>query len=90
VSEQGDYERLLEKRIRFLLSPVIAVCLMIGLAFMACDFAAVGEPAAVAWVGVGEAAILVNIIARWRLQARLGRLRRGARVDLSASSGRGV
>ena len=70
-------ETALRERIRFLLPPVVAIGLMIALAFMVADALAISVRRD--WFGVVvcvamEAALLANVIARRRLQRRLLRL----------------
>jgi uncharacterized membrane protein YcjF (UPF0283 family) len=70
-------EMALRERIRFLLPPVVAIGLMVALAFMAADARSISTSHE--WIGMVfcaamEAALLANVIARRRLQVRLLRL----------------
>jgi hypothetical protein len=67
-------ERALRKRIRFLLPTPLALLFMLGIAFMATDFAATNQFAGFVWIGIFEALLGWNIIARRRMEKRLNLL----------------
>jgi hypothetical protein len=77
---QGD-EAKLRKRARFLLPIPFAVSLMLALAFMAADAAATRSRAALIQIGAYEAALVLNILARWRTTSQLQRLEDRAVAD---------
>jgi len=73
----SEAERVLRKRIRFLLPTPIALLLIVGYTFMASDFAATGYPGGIVMIVICDGAIVLNIVYRWRLNARLKRLLAG-------------
>ncbi|HEX4795682.1 MAG TPA: hypothetical protein VH370_17970 [Humisphaera sp.] len=68
---------ILERRIRFLLPPIVAVGLMIGLAVMAVDFWATRQYWGLLWPTFLEFLLVVNIWIRRRCQVQLWRLTAG-------------
>jgi hypothetical protein len=77
MEERPQSERVLRKRIRFLLPTPIAILLILGLAFMASDFAATNNSAGILYLGVFEFALICNIFVRRRLEKKLNRLLTG-------------
>jgi len=68
---------VLEKRIRFLLPPIVAVGLIIGLAFMAADLWAIHQPLGRVSLAFLELLLVLNILIRRRCQVQLKRLTAG-------------
>lgn len=77
MEANSQAERILRKRIRFLLPLPIALFIAIGLAFMATDLLAVKSYSAMIWIGIYETALMLNIFARRKLARKLDRLLAG-------------
>ena len=79
LSERSDVERRLERRIRFLLPPLMAVYVMLGPAMIVSDFLAMHQLHGsviygFAWIVPLEIALLANIVSRQRAVTKLKRL----------------
>jgi hypothetical protein len=89
---QSQEERAVRKTIRFLLPPWIAILMMVGYAFMAADFAATHYSGGIAMISGLEAALIMNVFVRRRLQLKLDRLHSNLCMhcgyDLRATPGR--
>jgi hypothetical protein len=77
MRNRTDEERILRKRIRFLLPNWIAFYCMVGFAAEASDFYATHFWAGISWVSVLELALLYNILIRRKLTVKLERLLAG-------------
>ena len=76
----ADIERtkqILRARLRFLLPTWFAILMILGCAFMAVDEVAVHSALGVVEMAVFELALVINIVARRRLQLRLNRIEGG-------------
>jgi hypothetical protein len=76
VSERSELEWWLQRRIRFLIPTPLALFLMLGLAFLASDFLAMGALYLIQFIVIIACAIalLANIVYRRRAETKLKRL----------------
>lgn len=83
-TEEAAEEKILREKIQFLLPPLVAMYIMIGMAAVAIDSRKVQV---IAFAALIEVALVWNMIARRRLEARLDRLLAARRAPICRRCG---